>query len=76
LRLPTTMVIEGNVNLPLYAGIYIPSCFPVANGQNTCDFHAREFKGRQETLMDRWWMCKTRQIVQNSTVVLFSSKPL
>ena len=39
LGLPAAGVIEVDVELPLNAGVDIPSGFAVANGQYPCDFH-------------------------------------
>jgi hypothetical protein len=44
LRLPATMIIQRDIDLPLYAGIDIPSGFSMANSQYAGDFHGLKFK--------------------------------
>jgi hypothetical protein len=56
------MIVEGNINLPLYAGVDIPSRFSMAYSQDACDFHALKFKSH---------FCGRTKMMQNSTVVLF-----
>jgi len=47
--------------LSLNSSVHIPSGFPMANGQNACDFHAGEFKGRCET----FFLLTDKQHIQN-----------
>jgi hypothetical protein len=56
------MIIERDIDLPLYAGVDIPSGFSMAYSQDAGDFHAHKFKSH---------FCGHTKMMQNSTVVLF-----